>query len=137
MMTKLLLELENRPSEYARVRDRLLDLLRAAGLADETIAEIELVLEEVLVNIISYAYSQEGEGSIYVSADVDGGALTLEFRDNGRPFNPLERNAPDIDADFEERPIGGLGIFLVTQLATSVRYERAGAQNVLTVTRTL
>jgi anti-sigma regulatory factor (Ser/Thr protein kinase) len=134
---KLQLELENRPSEYEPARDRILELLRAAGVPNETIDEMELVLEELLVNIMSYAYDDAGAGRIHVSACADSHGVTLEFRDNGRPFDPLARETPDLDAPFDERPVGGLGIFLVTQLATSVRYERAGAQNVLTVRRDL
>jgi sigma-B regulation protein RsbU (phosphoserine phosphatase) len=132
---ELKLEIWNRPEEYEPARDRLLDLFRAAGLEDETVDDLELVLEELLVNIISYAYDAEGTGKIVVSASVDDGTITLEFRDSGRPFNPLERESPDVDAPFDERPVGGLGIFLVTQLATTVDYRRLAEQNVLTVTR--
>jgi anti-sigma regulatory factor (Ser/Thr protein kinase) len=132
---ELRLEIPNVRSEYEPAKERLLDLFRAAGLPDEAIDELELVLEELLVNIISYAYDEAGGGTIAVSASVDRGTLTLEFRDRGRPFDPLEREEPDVDAPIEERPIGGLGIFLVKELATSVRYERVDGQNVLTVVK--
>jgi anti-sigma regulatory factor (Ser/Thr protein kinase) len=129
----LRLEIPNLRSEYEPAKEQLLDVFRKAGLPDETIDELELVVEELLVNIISYAYDEEGSGRIVVLAAVDHGTVTIEFRDRGRPFDPLEREEPDLDASVEERPIGGLGIYLVKDLATSVRYERIDGQNVLTV----
>lgn len=130
---ELRLEISNSPDEYEPARDRLVELFQSAGLSDETVGELEIILEELLVNVISYAYDEAGTGTIVVSATVSGSSVTLEFRDRGREFNPLERETPDLDADIEDRPIGGLGIFLVTELASSVTYERVGDENVLRV----
>jgi anti-sigma regulatory factor (Ser/Thr protein kinase) len=132
---ELRLEIPNLRAEYEPAKERLLALFRAAELPDSTVDELELVLEELLVNIIAYAYMDEGAGNIVVSAAVERGAVTLEFRDFGRPFDPLEREEPDLDAPVEDRPIGGLGIFLVKEFATSVRYERTERENVLTVVK--
>ena len=122
-----------------RLVDRETDLPAAlAGARMESknaFGSDELILEELLVNIISYAYEEAGTGIIRVSANVEGSTVTLEFRDRGREFNPLEREAPDLEADIEDRPIGGLGIFLVMELASSVTYERAGDENVLRIVR--
>lgn len=128
-------EIPNVATEYEPARDRLLELFQASGLSDESVGELELILEELLVNIISYAYDEAGTGMIQIAGIVDGSTVTLELRDRGREFNPLEREAPDIDAEIEDRPIGGLGIFLVTELASSVTYERVGDENVLRVVR--
>ncbi|MBK6426761.1 MAG: ATP-binding protein [Blastocatellia bacterium] len=128
-------EIPNSAIEYEPARDRLLELFQAAGLSEEAIGELELILEELLVNIISYAYDEPGTGKIQISAGVDGSTVTLEFRDRGRKFNPLEKETPDLDADIEDRPIGGLGIFLVMELASSVTYERVGDENVLRVAK--
>lgn len=130
---ELRLEISNSPDEYEPARDRLLELFHSAGLPDETVGELEIILEELLVNVISYAYDEAGTGTIVISATVSGSSVTLEFRDRGREFNPLERETPDLDADIEDRPIGGLGIFLVKEMASSVTYERVGDENVLTV----
>ena len=134
-MMETRLEVTNRPSEYEPARDRILELFRAAGLPDDDVSELELVVEEVLVNIISYAYEEEGSGTIHVAAAVDDERVTMEFRDAGAAFDPLEREEPDLDADIQDRPIGGLGIFLVRELSTSVTYERRAGENVLTVVR--
>lgn len=128
-------EIPNLSSEYEPARDRLLQLFQAAGLSDESVGELELILEELLVNIISYAYDEPGTGTIQISAGVDGSSVTLEFRDRGREFNPIEKDTPDLDADIDDRPIGGLGIFLVMELASSVTYERIGDENVLRIVR--
>lgn len=130
---ELRLEISNSPDEYEPARDRLVELFQSAGLSDETVGELEIILEELLVNVISYAYDEAGTGTIVVSATVSGSSVTLEFRDRGREFNPLERETPDLDADIEDRPIGGLGIFLVKEMASSVTYERVGDENVLRV----
>ncbi len=134
-MNEVRLEFPNLESEYEPARDRLIDLFRDSGLSPEAIGELELILEELLVNVISYAYDEPGTGTIHVSASVQGKAVTLEVRDRGCAFDPLGREAPDLDADIEDRPIGGLGIYLVRELATSVTYERVGDENVLRVER--
>lgn len=128
-------EISNEKSEYEPARDRLIEHFRAAGLSDDAVGELELILEELLVNIISYAYDEGSAGKIRIAASVDGSTVTMEYRDRGRAFDPLEREAPDLDAEIEDRPIGGLGIFLVQELASSVTYERIDDENVLTVVR--
>ena len=65
----------------------------------------------------------------------DDGLLKIVITDNGIPFNPLETREPDITLPLEERPIGGLGIFLVKQLMTDVRYDRSEGKNRLTMTK--
>jgi anti-sigma regulatory factor (Ser/Thr protein kinase) len=91
----------------------------------------------VLVNIVSYAYAAPGEGRIRVDARIDPDAVTLVFSDDGAPFDPLARARPDLDAPHAERPIGGLGILLTTELASHVAYERRDGSNVLTVVKSL
>ena len=60
--------------------------------------------------------------------------LTLEFRESGVPFNPLDQPAPDLDADILDRPTGGLGLHLVKQVSEDAHYERVGNYNVLRLT---
>ncbi len=64
---------------------------------------------------------------------VDGDRITLEFRDDCVAYNPLERDEPDLDADIEDRPIGGLGVHLIRQLAEEVSYVREEPHNILRV----
>ena len=131
------LELDNTLPAYETARERLEDLFREGGVSADAANELELIVEEVLVNIINYAYPAPGAGRVRVDARVGPDAVTLVFRDEGAPFDPLARDVPDVDAAFEERPIGGLGIFLTTELASSVTYERSDGSNVLTVVKLL
>lgn len=103
-----------------------------ASVPDALLGKLELVLEELLVNVISYAYP-DGDGEIEVACGLDGGSFTLAIRDWGPPFDPLGAEAPDLDADVDERPIGGLGIFFVKSMASDVAYARDGEANVLSL----
>ena len=94
---------------------------------------IHLVTEELVVNVASYAYPDGADDYLHVEIIRDEGHITLRFRDGGVPFNPLEREAPDTSLPIEERPIGGLGIYLVRQFMDTVEYEYTNGENILTV----
>jgi serine/threonine-protein kinase RsbW len=102
-----------------------------AGYDGSLVGKIALAFEEAVVNVINYAYA-EGEGpvEVQVSRTADRG-MVIELIDQGAPFNPLEAQEPDISAPAHERPIGGLGIFMVRQIMDSVSYSRSGGSNVL------
>jgi serine/threonine-protein kinase RsbW len=103
----------------------------SAGLPAEELDKLDLVLEEILVNIARYAY-QPGSGDVEVAYAVDGsGILAVEISDKGRIFNPLEANPPDLSGGLADRPIGGLGIFLVQQLVDSITYRREHDRNMV------
>lgn len=104
------------------------------GFSPDRIRDIELALEELLVNIISYAY-QGGEGSIEVTCRCDAcDRLVFEIWDSGVPFNMLAYGDPDTTAEIDQRQIGGLGIFFVKQLMDEVHYRREDDRNILTIT---
>lgn len=96
--------------------------------------DIELVCEEIFVNICNYAYGDK-TGMAEIETDISEGKLTIIFRDNGIPFNPLTRQNPDISLPPEERNIGGLGIYLVKRLADEVSYRYDENINILTVVK--
>lgn len=103
------------------------------GFSPGRINDIELAIEEILVNIISYAYPG-GEGHIEVTCRPDDrNRLVFEIADSGAPFNMLAYDDPDRTAKIEERRIGGLGIFLVKQLMDEVHYRRENDRNILTI----
>ncbi len=96
-----------------------------------TILQISLVVEEVFVNIASYAYAPH-EGTVTLAVDIDAtGCLTLQFTDTGVPFNPLAQAAPDLTQSAEDRKIGGLGIFLAEQLMDTLTYTFENQTNLL------
>ncbi len=98
---------------------------------------IRLVAEELVVNIVDYAYPDGGDDYLDVEIERDEERITLRFRDGGVPFNPLDLPPPDISLPIEQRPIGGLGFFIVTKTMDTVEYEYTGGENVLTVMKKL
>ena len=100
--------------------------------------QIELTVEEVFINIASYAYApQIGTAKISVDVDGDKADVTMVFEDSGGPYDPLAKEDPDITLPASERGIGGLGIFLVKKNMNDVKYEYKDGKNVLTLTKSL
>lgn len=102
-------------------------------LDSEAMGRLCLMLEEALVNVVSYAYpaGENGEIEVVVASGVpgDGGEVMVEIIDGGVPFDPTVAAAPDTEAPLEERSIGGLGIYLIRSLATRVDYRRENGRN--------
>jgi serine/threonine-protein kinase RsbW len=117
---------------------RLAELVERFGaehhLADDTLTNINLVLDEVVANVIKYGRAGKDAGEIDVSLALDGGRLTIDVADDGIAFNPLEQDPPDLDLPFSERPIGGLGIHIVRALIETIAYRRENDRNLLTMT---
>jgi serine/threonine-protein kinase RsbW len=107
--------------------------LEHLGLAPARRLEIELVLEELLTNIIRYAYPR-GRGEIEVCYYLESTLrFCLSLKDWGQGFNPLEAAPPDLSPELEERPIGGLGIYLARQLANQIEYHYEAGVNRVTL----
>ena len=102
---------------------------------DETIQfKVRLSVEEAVENVVRYAY-EDGIGWIEVGTSLsdDSLVLTIELRDAGTPFNPLDTPDPDTTLSAEERQIGGLGIFLCKQMMDTIRYRYEDGCNILTM----
>jgi anti-sigma regulatory factor (Ser/Thr protein kinase) len=108
----------------------------AAGLSKAEITRIELCVEEVVVNIINYAYQESG-GALRMSCSSDKSNFIITIEDDGVPFDMLQKEDPDINASAEERQIGGLGVFLVKELMDEVVYSRKNNKNVLVLKKKL
>jgi len=111
----------------------ILDFATQQGFDQAVVMKVRLAAEEVLVNIINHAYP-DGAGSIHIACAPGGdgsSGLTLEIRDTGLPFNPLEKEEPDVSLPMEEREIGGLGIFLTRKVMDDIQYRREGDANIL------
>ena len=91
---------------------------------------LNLVLDELITNTVSYALSDVAEPILRLRLRCDGDTVVAEVEDNGAAFDPFsEAPKPDIEQGLDERPIGGLGVFLVTQLTETAHYERDGDVN--------
>lgn len=129
----LQLDLRN---DLASLEDAVASLearLLEQSLPRPVVDDARLIAEEVLANAIRHGMVQHEVHSLAIRIDRDDELLTLEFLDDGRAYNPLAAPAPPIDAPLKERPIGGLGVYLVCEVAESVRYERRDGRNVLHV----
>ncbi len=116
------------------VLDEVRNLLETAGATEDNIIPILIAVEEVYVNIAHYAYGGEpGEAIVDMDILSEPRAIKLVFKDRGIPYNPLEKEDPDITLSAEERSIGGLGIFMVKTTMDHVEYEYSEGQNILSM----
>ena len=102
------------------------------NINDELTNKIDMCGEEIYANIAFYAYEQS-QGDIRVSLQKEEDGIILKFEDDGIPYNPLERENPDISLPPEQRPLGGLGIFMVKEMTDDINYEYVNNSNVLTL----
>lgn len=113
---------------------KCIDKLAEKNNIDKEVAgDMKLAMEEAVVNVMSYAYPKEIQGMVYIEAKVEGQWVTFVISDSGKPFNPLERKDPDITLPVKKRPIGGLGIFLVTHIMDDASYQWKDNRNILTL----
>lgn len=100
--------------------------------------QIDVAIDELFGNIARYAYSPDvGKATVRFSVEENPLEVTITFIDNGIPFNPLEKSNPDTSLSAEERPIGGLGIFLVKKSMDLVEYEYKNGQNILKIKKNI
>lgn len=95
--------------------------------------KINLLIEEIVVNIVKYAFKDQKNGNINIEIDTAGEKTFLNILDNGVPFNLLKAKAPDIKAPLENRNPGGLGIFFVKQIASSIEYSYKNDKNCISL----
>jgi len=117
---------------------QMVDGLAAAhDLPSAPVADMQVALDEVLVNIISYGHADGTTHAIRVRLTVSPEALEAEVEDDGRPFDPLAVAGPDLQTPLPERRVGGLGIHFVRRLMSEVRYARVDDRNRLVLRRRL
>ncbi len=131
------LTLRNDPACIAELARAAESFGERCAVPAETLHDIRLALEEVVGNIVRYAYADTAEHLIHVRMERGAGELVMEVRDDGVPFNPAERPPPDLSAPPEKRPPGGLGIFLARSVMDSVEYRREDGRNILTLRKRL
>ncbi len=115
------------------------DCLSNSGASDKAVLQLELIVEEIFVNIASYAYNPPGSGDVEITCSVkeDKMEVVVTFVDQGPEFDPLQMENPDVTKDLRDREIGGLGIFLAKNHADEITYRREGDKNILTVEKRL
>ena len=135
MTAELVLDLKNDQAEIKRLTASLTEFGLRHALPHRIVADVNLALEEAITNIVLYAYDDTGDHQIGVLISLTDGLLTAELIDDGRAFDPLQVAAPDVSARLADRPIGGLGIYLVRHLMDDIQYRREGGRNHLVFTK--
>ena len=129
MSSTLALQVETRLEELPRIAAAVDQLAEQEEWPPGMAVRVNLVIEEFGINVMTYGYD-EGVHTFVINLRSDGGLLTIEIIDDGKPFNPLdEAPEPDTESSIEDRPIGGLGLFLVKSLTEDLRYRRADSKN--------
>jgi len=118
--------------DVLRMTDAIDALLARHGASAAAMHDARLIVEEVACNAVEHAVADGAP--LEMRARVDADRLWLEFRDRGGPFDPTLAEGPDLDADIDTRPVGGLGVHLVRELADSIDYQRNGDCNLLRIT---
>ena len=116
--------MKNEMSEVGRLRAFFFSVCREHGIDDETAKTLNLALEEWVANVINYAYPKGMRGHVEVTVDVSDDVLTFVIKDHGAAFDPTQHEEVDIDAEIDERAIGGLGIHLIRAIMDTVEYQR-------------
>ena len=100
--------------------------------------QLDVAVEELFVNIAHYAYKPEtGSATVRLEILENPLSIVITFIDNGKPYDPLAREDPDVTLSAEERQIGGLGIYLVKKTMDDVKYEYKDGKNILTIKKNL
>lgn len=137
MSATLTLLVPNDLAELERVGRDLEEFGREHGLSAADVSAVNLAVDEILTNIILYAFPRREDHEVQINVRLEDDTLTLEFEDSGRPFDPVGMPEPDLEATLEDRPVGGLGIHIVRRLVDDMSYRRDEDRNVLTLTRRL
>lgn len=123
------------------VQEYITELLDSQGVPENVQLQLQLVVEEIFVNIVNYAYPLEkGDAEVLckVEENPEGGkTIEITFRDSGVPFNPIKKEDADVTLSAEERPIGGLGIYMVKQMTSRMDYQYVNGKNNFTVWKDL
>jgi len=128
------LNIKANPDFTGKVMDFVNNELIQHDFPAELLPEILIAVEEVFVNIASYAYEPEEEGYVRIIVTI-GDKAVIQFEDSGQPFNPLESAGPDLDSPIMERDIGGLGIHFIKNMMDEVKYQYAFKKNILTISK--
>lgn len=131
------LTLVNQIDEICKLQEFVEEICEQAGFDMSVTMSLNLALEEAVTNVIDYAYPEGTEGNVDIVGEISGKQLKFIISDTGQPFDPTAQATADITLGVEERPIGGLGIFLVRQIMDNVIYQRQNGVNKLTLIKNI
>ena len=129
--------INNQIEELERLAVFVEEVAEELGLDPELTMNINLALEEVVSNVILYAYPREMGEKITIMAQSDSHNLMFTITDKGKEFDPTQVEEADITLSAEDREIGGLGIYIVKNIMNEVTYQRLDGKNILTLKKTI
>lgn len=129
------LRIKNQISELEKVAQFVEEIGEELGLSMELQMNLNLVMEEMVTNVIFYAYPEGEVADIELLAKSDGKELTFVLSDQGKEFDPTAKEDTDLDVNPADRDLGGMGIFIVKNIMNKVTYQRLEGKNLLTMTK--
>ena len=133
----LKLRIANDLAELSRVAEGVDEYCAGLGLSPGSAFKLNVAIEELLTNTISYGYDDSERHEIAIDITREGETLVTELSDDARPFDPLNAPPPDLDSAIEDRRIGGLGVHLVKTLMDDVAYAYRDGRNHITLRKTI
>ncbi|MCR4582478.1 MAG: ATP-binding protein [Prevotella sp.] len=127
------IKIKNQISELDRVNQFVEEIGEELGLSMELQMNLNLVMEEMVSNVIFYAYPEGTDASIELTAESDGKELTFVLSDKGKEFDPTQKEDADPNINPMDRDIGGMGIYIVKNIMNNVTYQRLEGKNLLTM----
>ncbi|HPI38139.1 MAG TPA: ATP-binding protein [Ignavibacteriaceae bacterium] len=127
-------KIKNDISELSFVKEEIDKILSKLSLSKNISNDIHLVVEEAVINVISYAFQDDTEHEIEILVITNSNLISIEIIDDGMEFDPINVCDPtDLNASLEDRKVGGLGIYLIKKLMDEVNYKRFENKNILTL----
>ena len=131
------IKLHNSLSELDSLSEKLRELGETWHLPDKIIHQINLVLDELFTNTVTYGYSDDLDHIISISFDYDTDQIFIKMVDDGHNFDPTEQEEPDMSLTPEERELGGLGIFLVHKYIDEITHAYKDGNNIIHMVKKL
>jgi anti-sigma regulatory factor (Ser/Thr protein kinase) len=131
MADTLSVTVTNKLTEIERLGAMVEDFAERHALPRKAVFEINLSLDELLTNIMSYAYDDQLSHEIHVTIALEDGHVSIALEDDGRAYDPFTSPAPDLEGALEERAIGGLGVHFVRSLMDACEYRRDHNRNIV------
>ena len=131
------LTFKNEEKELNRVAEFMEGVCDELQLDMHVAMKIQVAMEEMVTNVIFYAYPEGTSADITLTAESDGKEVTFVLSDTGKPFDPTAKEDADLDVNPMDREQGGMGILIVKNIMNEVSYERLGEMNQLTMKKKL
>ena len=131
------IKIKNQVGELEKVNAFIEEIGDELQLDMELLMNLNLVMEEMVSNVIFYAYPEGKTADIELSAELVGRQLTFVLSDKGREFDPTMKEDIDTETDPADRDLGGIGIYIVKNIMNEVTYQRLEGKNLLTMKKVL